>query len=967
MSDTLTITLLGSPQIALNGQPLRFGSVKAIALLAYISVSGMLHDRAELAALLWPESDNARARGALRYTLSRIKKELGDDFLIVTRRQIGMNPQADWTADVVTMRRLLASALGPENELTDETVGDVEKGVDLYQADFLQGFSLRDSEGFYEWSFIQGEALRRDLATALKRLAAHHHGQEQWNAAIAYAHRWLNLDPLHEPAHCQLMQLYADSGEWTAVHNQYQALTDLLEAEMGAPPLTETTALYQQLCQMREMAASLPATGSGSAGSIPLAELSPAQRSRRVLMEKVRRFWVDGLLTPLRDGETFINLELQFVNDAIEHPWADVIDAQQNPDAANIYHAFRNADRSLLILGAPGSGKTINLVELASYLLAMAGDDEHQPVPVILNLSGWAEKQMGIGEWAVEEMIAKYQIPRRMGRAWLADDRLLFLLDGLDEMPANCRAACIVAINEYRQAYGLADMAVCCRQEVYDAIVRDHDVRLQVNGAVLIRPLTSAQIREHASPSLSAAIFADETLLEIAHSPLNLSMMQTAFNGDGARQETTGSEPAQGTPFTRDRLFDHYVRRMFQRQEAKGGGDYASDEVSDHLTWLAQRMQGHNQSIFLLEQLQPSWLEKGRSQWSYLFWSHALMPAVLGAFIMWSFIRLIGSNPPYIEVAFVTRVAAVFGIVDQPWNTLFSMFWLNLFAGMLAATVSGIFFLWRRRRGDAARIDRGLGWLQLMVVGSIAWLAVTIPISVTDALPLALFMGGMAALGQTLTFGGPSYGQSFRTDIRIRGALKWSWRGAVMLGAVGAALSLVWSGVIWLNDPSTFAGGLNLLNMGLLFFLLGGLSDKRPEIRNRPNEGMRIAGRNGLKATVVVAVPAMILTGLTVSIASGLYTGLMLGLFAGVVHGFNDVGKHGVVRLLLWREGRIPLNYIQLLDCAADCVLLQRVGGGYMFRHRLLQEYFADREWPITQKSAFRNLASPISLWRSYG
>jgi len=939
MSDSLTVSLLGSPQIAINGRPLRFGSVKAIALLAYLSVSGMLHDRAELAALLWPESDNKRARGALRYTLSRIKKELGDDFLIVTRRQIGMNPQADWTADVVTMRCLLAPALGPGDDLMDETAGDVEKGVALYHADFLQGFSLRDSEGFYEWSFIQGEALRRDLATALKRLAAYHQEQEHPAAAVDYAHRWLNLDPLHEPAHCQLMQLYADSGEWTAVHNQYQSLTDLLEEEVGAPPLTETTVLYQRLCQVREMAASTPSTGSGQAGSIPLAELSPAQRSRRVLMEKVRRFWVDGLLAPLRDEETFINLELQFVNEAIDHPWADVLDAQHNPDAANIYHAFRNADRSLLILDAPGAGKTINLVELAGYLLAMAGDDETQPVPVVLNLSGWAETEMGIGEWAVEEMIAKYQIPRRMGRTWLAEDKLLFLLDGLDEMPANCRAGCIIAINEYRQAHGLADVAVCCRQEAYEAAVRDHDARLQVNGAVLIRPLTTAQIRQHAPPALTAAIFEDETLLEIAQSPLNLNMMQTAFHGDNGERWETG-------PLTRDRLFDQYVQRMFQRQEAKGSGDYASAEVSDQLTWLARGMQGHSQSIFLLEQLQPSWLEKGRSQWSYLFWSHALMPAVFGAFIMWSFIRFIGANPPYIEVEFVTRFAAVFGIVDQPWNTLFSMFWLNFFAGMLSAIASGLFFLWRRRRGDTARIDRRLGWLQLLVVGSIAWLAVTIPISMTDALPLAIFLGSMAALGQALTFGGPGYGQSFRTDIRIRGALKWSWRGAAMLGAVGAGLSLVWSGVIWLNDPSAFAGGLNMLNMGLFFFLLGGLNDKRPEVRNRPNEGMRIAGRNGLKATVVVALPAMILTGLTVNFFSGLYTGIMLGLFAGVVHGFNDVGKHGVVRLLLWREGRTPLNYARLLDCAADCVLLQKVGGGYTFRHRLLQDYFAHKSLP---------------------
>lgn len=94
---------------------------------------------------------------------------------------------------------------------------------------------------------------------------------------------------------------------------------------------------------------------------------------------------------------------------------------------------------------------------------------------------------------------------------------------------------------------------------------------------------------------------------------------------------------------------------------------------------------------------------------------------------------------------------------------------------------------------------------------------------------------------------------------------------------------------------------------------------------------------------IVVAVPAMVFTAVTVNLVSGLYTGLVLGLFAGVVHGFNDVGKHLIVRLLLWRKRRTPLHYVRLLDCAADCVLLQKVGGGYTFRHRLLQEYFAGK------------------------
>lgn len=951
MPDTLTISLMGSPQIALNGRPCTFSSAKAIALLAYLAVSGMRHERAELAVLLWPESDNKRARGALRYTLSTIKKEIGGEFLLVDRRHIGLSDQADWGVDVHEMRRLLAPALAGENGLVKDHLVKVEKGIALYQADFLHGFTLRDSAGFNEWAFIQGEALRRDLATALKRLAAHYQALRQWETAVTHAHRWLNLDPLHEPAHRQLMQLYAELKEWTAVHNQYQSLTDLLEKDLGAPPLPETTAHYQQLCQQRAADAS---TGSAS---VALVE-TPDQRSRRVLIEKVRRFWVDGLLAPLHNEQTFINLKLECVNETINHPWDDVLDGRHNADAANIYRAFRNADRALLILGAPGAGKTINLVELANYLLAMADEDEHQPIPVILNLSSWAEKQLPIGEWAVEEMIAKYQMPRRIGRSWLADDRLLFLLDGLDEMPSERRPNCIAAINDFRQTHGLADLAVCCRQAAYEIAVHDDNARLQLNGAVLIRPLTTTQIRQYAPPSLVEAIFEDEALLEIAQSPLNLNMMQTAFNG-------RHGESPETTTFTRSALFDQYVQRMFERQQTKRGNLVDTAELSAQLSWLARQMGRHNQSLFLIEQMQPSWLGNdshafagnGRLQWLYLFLSHTGIPVVLGTLINWSFIQLIGFNPPYIKIHFLTQFSAIFGITTEPINQLFSLFWLNVGAALLATMTSGLFFLWRQRRGDEARIDQRLGGLQLLLESGAAWTAVTIPLLRTDELPLALFFGGMAAFGQILTFGGLQYGQSFQTEIRIRGALKWSWRNAFILGAVGGTLSLIWSAIIWLRNPAAVEGMTNLLNMGLFFFLLGGLTDKRTEIRNRPNEGMWIAAQNGLKAALVTGVPSVLLTAVTVNLYSGLHTGLVLGILAGTVHGFNDLLKHFILRLLLWRGRHVPLNYAQLLDCAADCVLLQKVGGGYTFRHRLLLDHFAQNA-PSHQHESARAASS---------
>ncbi len=73
----------------------------------------------------------------------------------------------------------------------------------------LAGFTLQDSPAFDEWQFFQSQGLCADLASALEWLARAHGGQGEYQPAIAYARRWLALDPFHEPAHRCLMDLYA--------------------------------------------------------------------------------------------------------------------------------------------------------------------------------------------------------------------------------------------------------------------------------------------------------------------------------------------------------------------------------------------------------------------------------------------------------------------------------------------------------------------------------------------------------------------------------------------------------------------------------------------------------------------------------------------------------------------------------------------------------------------------------------
>ena len=51
------------------------------------------------------------------------------------------------------------------------------------------------------------------------------------------------------------------------------------------------------------------------------------------------------------------------------------------------------------------------------------------------------------------------------------------------------------------------------------------------------------------------------------------------------------------------------------------------------------------------------------------------------------------------------------------------------------------------------------------------------------------------------------------------------------------------------------------------------------------------------------------------------------------------------LRFILYRNGYAPYRYVPLLDYAAECILLRKVGGRYIFIHRLLLDHLAEK-WP---------------------
>ncbi len=81
----------------------------------------------------------------------------------------------------------------------------------------------------------------------LERLTAAQAAEGDLAGATDSAHRWLALDPLHEPAHRALMRLYAQNGSRNAALRQYRECARILAAELQIGPDAETEALHAQI------------------------------------------------------------------------------------------------------------------------------------------------------------------------------------------------------------------------------------------------------------------------------------------------------------------------------------------------------------------------------------------------------------------------------------------------------------------------------------------------------------------------------------------------------------------------------------------------------------------------------------------------------------------------------------------------------------------------------------------------
>lgn len=663
------------------------------------------------------------------------------------------------------------------------------------------------------------------------------------------------------------------------------------------------------------------------------------QRNRRIMLDKVQAFWVEGVLEQSIHGASLIELGMEIQPDAVTHPWDMVIqrpDRQDRtlPPGTPIIDVYDDMDRALLILGEPGSGKTTTLLELARDAIARARQDPNQPIPVVFNLSSWPGEKQPIAEWLEDELRARYNVPGKVSRAWLAADALLLLLDGLDELPPDRRASCVQALNRFRdeEEHGLMGIVVCSRTAGYESLA----TQLEFPGAVALQPLTSRQIDDYLDgagaelQAVRATLQHDDTLQEMAQTPLFLSIMTLAYRG----LTLADLRPLDSPAARRQHLFAAYVDHMFQHRQADER--YTPEQTCRWLTWLAQKMIQHGQTIFLIERVQADWLSVRKLRWLYYVCVMLAAGVPIGLLVGWGGglpLRLYGSP-----------IAQAFGIG------------IGLAAGLTICLAIG----------------RVFGLIGSLFVGSAFGIVFGIAFGMHNPLSVALTVGLAVGLATGTAFG--SFGLfgerltgltvSSLERVRLVETLSWSWRKALLGLVVGLIAGFVFGFTTGqaIRGPIALSFGIAFgLAAGSVAGLLRGLRGSEIEVRTSPNQGIWRSARNAISvgAIVVLAVglPIGVVTrsawegykgigSLTIGLGIGVTIGSAFGIATGLFFGGLAFIQHFILRSILCHNGHIPWNYVRFLDHAADLIFLRKVGGGYIFVHRLLMEYFASLESP---------------------
>ncbi len=521
--------------------------------------------------------------------------------------------------------------------------------------------------------------------------------------------------------------------------------------------------------------------------------------------------------------------------------------------------------RRLVVLGQPGAGKTMLLIQLLQGLLARRRPGD--PVPVLVSLASWRPEIEDLHTWLYRRLAIDYPILRARtagqkisyGRALLDEHKILLLLDGLDEIPAGDRPNAIRRINLVLDDHP-EGLVVACRREEYMEAAEPAAGRpsrrtmvLRAAAGIDLQPLQPAEVAgylQRGAPNrqaraewepVTSKLGPGTAVGEVLTTPLNVTLAHAIYNDpDWQHGEDVALRPVDLLAYPtaekiKDHLYETFIKAAYRPDErTRKKWEKPPLLVDDAQRWL----------IFLAQKPGLAWWELRGSVSSWL------APLVIGL--------ICG-----IAAAIVAGTGAHVGVGIG----------INLGAGMIVGLALGLPFrmLNRKSRSDPAegakpvRADGG----KLMRTDDI------MPIrGVTGGFVGGIFGGLAAGVLASHGFGhtaSPVSGLPVALGVGLAVGAATTFVGGLVGGLFGgfAASSLEGVGT---GLPAGIVNGIGIaLIVAVIVRLIG---------RDTPAAERRWSWPMGLCGGLIVGSAVGIIAGLKESLAIGLILGAAVGAIA---------------------------------------------------------------------------------------
>ena len=236
----LRLLTLGGLSLVDDGVPVTGAASQRsrLALLAVLAAAGPAGvSRDKLLALLWPESDDERARHALKQGVYALRRDLGNENAIAGTATLSLD----------------SSVVASDIREFDDAIarGDDAGAIAMYAGPFLDGVFIKAAPEFDQWAAGERSRLERARLDAIGRLARAAELAGDASAAVQWWRRAAAAEPLSGRVALSLMRALADSGDVSAAIQHARVHDAMVRGELDSPADDAVLAFAEELPQRR--------------------------------------------------------------------------------------------------------------------------------------------------------------------------------------------------------------------------------------------------------------------------------------------------------------------------------------------------------------------------------------------------------------------------------------------------------------------------------------------------------------------------------------------------------------------------------------------------------------------------------------------------------------------------------------------------------------------------------------------